>query len=185
MHTLDKHVGKTDAQLAQRLRDQGSAPTAAWPNGKPSIGAASTFATDPRGWLALDWDAEHELRRQNASYPFTRQSLGRLAQETYELSRESAAEQLVLMMDDWFAVPSAAWAGRRCPDLLSDAQTVLSRYSDHAAFYTTAVDARTTATPDFSKRATAGLAFTDYIYDLGLIVVGPEEVGVAWRFNAE
>ncbi|MGW4564296.1 RNase A-like domain-containing protein [Streptomyces sp. NPDC004561] len=42
-HTLDKHVGKTDEQLAQRLRDQGNPPTQTWPHGKPSIGAASTF----------------------------------------------------------------------------------------------------------------------------------------------
>lgn len=35
-HTLDKHVGKTDEQLAQRLRDQQSGgPTASWPHGKP------------------------------------------------------------------------------------------------------------------------------------------------------
>ncbi|WP_374214436.1 RNase A-like domain-containing protein [Streptomyces sp. Je 1-79] len=39
-HTLDKHVGKTDEQLAQRLRDQQSGgPTAAWPHGKPSPAA--------------------------------------------------------------------------------------------------------------------------------------------------
>ncbi|MBM4824363.1 MULTISPECIES: RNase A-like domain-containing protein [Streptomyces] len=44
-HTLDKHVGKTDEQLAQRLRDQGDPPTPAWPHGKPKIGAASTFFT--------------------------------------------------------------------------------------------------------------------------------------------
>ncbi|NEB83295.1 hypothetical protein G3I43_03720 [Streptomyces anulatus] len=34
-HTLDKHVGKTDEQLAQRLRDQQpGGPTAAWPHGR-------------------------------------------------------------------------------------------------------------------------------------------------------
>ncbi len=46
-HTLDKHVGKTDAQLAQRLRDQqgpNARPTAAWPLGKPAINSASSFA---------------------------------------------------------------------------------------------------------------------------------------------
>ncbi|WP_338696728.1 RNase A-like domain-containing protein [Streptomyces sp. Q6] len=47
-HTLDKHVGKTDEQLAQRLRDQGGPPTAAWPHGRPAIGGASTFATPER-----------------------------------------------------------------------------------------------------------------------------------------
>ncbi|MFD7032001.1 RNase A-like domain-containing protein [Streptomyces sp. NPDC059917] len=42
-HTLDKHVGKTDEQLAQRLRDQSDPPTAAWPHNKPKIGGSSTF----------------------------------------------------------------------------------------------------------------------------------------------
>lgn len=43
-HTLDKHVGKTDEQLAQRLRDQqANGPTQAWPYGKPKIGASSAF----------------------------------------------------------------------------------------------------------------------------------------------
>ncbi|MEV5507760.1 RNase A-like domain-containing protein [Streptomyces orinoci] len=42
-HTLDKHVGKTDEQLAQRLRDQGDPPTQTWPYGKPKIGASSAF----------------------------------------------------------------------------------------------------------------------------------------------
>ncbi|RSS45930.1 RNase A-like domain-containing protein [Streptomyces sp. WAC08241] len=43
-HTLDRHVGKTDEQLAQRLRDQQSnGPTQAWPHGKPGIAGASAF----------------------------------------------------------------------------------------------------------------------------------------------
>ncbi|MGW7073373.1 RNase A-like domain-containing protein [Streptomyces sp. NPDC054855] len=43
-HTLDKHVGKTDMQLAQRLRDQqANGPTPAWPHGKPKIGSSSAF----------------------------------------------------------------------------------------------------------------------------------------------
>ncbi|MER6318289.1 RNase A-like domain-containing protein [Streptomyces sp. NPDC001581] len=44
-HTLDKHVGKTDEQLAQRLRDQ-SQTAASWPeNSRPSIGGSSSFKT--------------------------------------------------------------------------------------------------------------------------------------------
>ncbi|MET9573382.1 RNase A-like domain-containing protein [Streptomyces virginiae] len=43
-HTLDKHVGKTPEQLAQRLRDQQSnGPTQAWPYGKPKPSASSAF----------------------------------------------------------------------------------------------------------------------------------------------
>jgi hypothetical protein len=48
-HTLDKHVGKTDEQLAQRLRDQQSnGPTPAWPHGKPGIGSSSAFPSYQR-----------------------------------------------------------------------------------------------------------------------------------------
>lgn len=44
-HTLDKHVGKTDEQLAQRLRDQQTnGPTQAWPYGKPFPRASSAFS---------------------------------------------------------------------------------------------------------------------------------------------
>ncbi|CAM5466526.1 RNase A-like domain-containing protein [Streptomyces narbonensis] len=43
-HTLDKHVGKTDEQLAQRLRDQQSGgPTLTWPYGRPRPSASSAF----------------------------------------------------------------------------------------------------------------------------------------------
>ncbi|MGP4088926.1 RNase A-like domain-containing protein [Streptomyces sp. KR55] len=41
-------MGKTDEQLAQRLRDQGGPPTNSWPYGKPSIGSASTFTSAER-----------------------------------------------------------------------------------------------------------------------------------------
>lgn len=45
-HTLYKHVGKTDEQLAQRPRDQqGNGPTAAWPHGKPIPGSSSSFSS--------------------------------------------------------------------------------------------------------------------------------------------
>jgi len=42
-HTLDKHVGKTDEQLAQRLRDQAD-DNNNWPEQrKPMIGGSSSF----------------------------------------------------------------------------------------------------------------------------------------------
>lgn len=43
-HTLDRHVGKTDEQLRQRLRDQqSSGPTPTWPHGIPIPGGSSAF----------------------------------------------------------------------------------------------------------------------------------------------
>ncbi|GAA3792491.1 RNase A-like domain-containing protein [Streptomyces phyllanthi] len=45
-HTVLKHVGLTDDQLAQRLRDdlkKEPRPESSWPNGQPQVARASTF----------------------------------------------------------------------------------------------------------------------------------------------
>ncbi|MBP0461149.1 RNase A-like domain-containing protein [Streptomyces montanisoli] len=78
-HTLDKHVGKTEGQLAQRLRDQGShKPTPTWPMGSPKISASSSFATleeaqkltqgniDQNSAVIKQWIDEHQSGSQNA-----------------------------------------------------------------------------------------------------------------------
>ncbi|MFE9726343.1 RNase A-like domain-containing protein [Streptomyces sp. NPDC005794] len=61
-HTLDKHVGKTDEQLAQRLRDQAD-DNNNWPEQrKPSIGGSSSFK-DMAGAQRL---TEHNLRARQS-----------------------------------------------------------------------------------------------------------------------
>ncbi|MFD4868658.1 RNase A-like domain-containing protein [Streptomyces sp. NPDC058412] len=56
-HTLDKHVGKTDQQLMQRLRDQVQGnPTQTWPFGKPKTKASSAFP---------DYQRAQELTQHN------------------------------------------------------------------------------------------------------------------------
>ncbi|MFI7006972.1 RNase A-like domain-containing protein [Streptomyces sp. NPDC050145] len=62
-HTLDKHVGKTDLQLAQRLRDQGDPPTPSWPHGKPSIGGASTFPTIERAQELTQYNVDQNTTK--------------------------------------------------------------------------------------------------------------------------
>ncbi|MEV0413466.1 RNase A-like domain-containing protein [Streptomyces sp. NPDC050448] len=59
-HTLDKHVGKTDAQLAQRLRDQQQgSPTTSWPYGKPKIGSSSSFPDYARAQELTEYNLNH------------------------------------------------------------------------------------------------------------------------------
>ncbi|MFD7897159.1 RNase A-like domain-containing protein [Streptomyces sp. NPDC059743] len=63
-HTLDKHVGKTDEQLAQRLRDQQSnGPTQAWPHGKPIPSSSSAFPNYQRA----EGLTEYNLNKNKAS----------------------------------------------------------------------------------------------------------------------
>ncbi|BAU84435.1 hypothetical protein SLA_3527 [Streptomyces laurentii] len=62
-HTLDKHVGKTDEQLTQRLRDQQSnGPTPAWPHGRPKPSASSAFPSYQRA----EELTEYNLNRNKA-----------------------------------------------------------------------------------------------------------------------
>lgn len=66
-HTLDKHVGKTDEQLAQRLRDQQSnGPTQAWPYGKPKIGSSSTFPNYQRAEELTEYNLNQNKARIEA-----------------------------------------------------------------------------------------------------------------------
>ncbi|MEU8761069.1 RNase A-like domain-containing protein [Streptomyces sp. NPDC048659] len=59
-HTLDKHVGKTDEQLAQRLRDQqANGPTLAWPYGKPKPSASSAFPNYERAQELTEYNLNH------------------------------------------------------------------------------------------------------------------------------
>ncbi|MEV6653052.1 RNase A-like domain-containing protein [Streptomyces sp. NPDC051219] len=62
-HTLDKHVGKTDEQLAQRLRDQqNGGVTQAWPHGKPVPSASSSFKT----YADAERLTQHNLNKNRA-----------------------------------------------------------------------------------------------------------------------
>ncbi|MEU6865043.1 RNase A-like domain-containing protein [Streptomyces sp. NPDC046876] len=59
-HTLDRHVGKTDEQLVQRLRDQQSGgTTAAWPHGKPKPSGASSFLNYQRAQELTQYNINH------------------------------------------------------------------------------------------------------------------------------
>ncbi|MFC8267999.1 RNase A-like domain-containing protein [Streptomyces cinereoruber] len=61
-HTLDRHVGKTDEQLAQRLRDQADDHNN-WPEQRrPTIGGSSSF----RDMAAAQRLTEHNLRTNRA-----------------------------------------------------------------------------------------------------------------------
>ncbi|WP_086824497.1 RNase A-like domain-containing protein, partial [Streptomyces sp. NRRL B-24572] len=63
-HTLDKHVGKTDEQLTQRLRDQQTnGPTQAWPYGKPYPGSSSAFPNYQRA----EYLTEYNLNQNKAA----------------------------------------------------------------------------------------------------------------------
>lgn len=68
-HSLDRHVGKTDEQLAQRLRDQQD-PTASsgpsWPHGRPGIGSSSSFPDHRRAEDLTEYNLNENKARIEA-----------------------------------------------------------------------------------------------------------------------
>lgn len=142
---------------------------------------------DPRGWVTLDWDSESdptEAEQRGRSFPFTLSTESALGESLYEISLDSAAPLIVALTDEWFDLKNIPDFADRQEQLLTDARTLLARYGRDATCYTTAGNARTTKDPDFFQPIRGGVGITDYMMDLGLIVVSATEVGVFWRFNA-
>lgn len=140
---------------------------------------------DPRGWLALDWDSEENAAdpQRGPSFPFVAPTEGRLADILHEVAPESAAQLLVAMTDDWFQAKNIPDFPARREALLTDARTLLSRYSPDCTLYTTAGNARGDRNADFLRSVTGGFQVTGYMSDVGLVAVSSAEVGVFWRFN--
>ncbi|EFL25842.1 hypothetical protein SSOG_05556 [Streptomyces himastatinicus ATCC 53653] len=139
---------------------------------------------DPRGWISLDWEIEHDQTEHGPAFPFRSITTDYLAEHLHEITVTSASHLLVTMTDDWFSVKNIPDFPDRRGELLADSRTLLSRYGATPACYTTSISARTTRDPDFFTKTSAGVEFTDFIMDLGLVVVSETEVGVFWSFNA-
>ncbi|KNB50156.1 hypothetical protein [Streptomyces caatingaensis] len=141
---------------------------------------------DPRGWTQIDRDVKRSPERvaDNRIFPFSENLFTHMSKFLFEIGRESAAQLLVTLTDDWYSVRGIPDFEERRDELLADARTLLARYGPDSVFRTPAPVARTDKNPDFfGVKASAGGRFTDYVADLGLIAVSDAEVGVFWTFN--
>ncbi|MFD7032000.1 hypothetical protein ACFWAR_28625 [Streptomyces sp. NPDC059917] len=150
---------------------------------------------DPRGWIGLDWDRDGEERAAaGPSFPFRADlAAAALPATLYPLERAAATDLLASFTQEW-TFETAPLYGRTAAALEAvreDARTLLRRFdgggAGSPAYWTTSPSARTSAHPDFLReRLTGGGArWTDYLEELGLVVVTAAEVGVFWSFNAQ
>ncbi|MFP1626308.1 hypothetical protein ACLB9X_14270 [Streptomyces sp. 5K101] len=140
---------------------------------------------DPRGWMTLDSDKEENAADagRGASFPFVVSAEARLGAILHQVALDSAAQLLVALTDEWFQAKNIRDFPERKEGLLSDARTLLARFDPDCTCYTPAGNASTDRNADFLHNVTGGFGVTDYLSDLGLVVVSPTEVGVVWRFN--
>lgn len=157
-----------------------------------AIAVLSGEVSDPRGWLEYAdreaWRACSGRGGGNA-FPFKSLTADRLKRDLYEIEFSSAAQLLVILLDEWFTADGVWNLSERKEALLADARTLISRYGEAATFYTPASTARATRRPDFFTPPAVGsghggVPFSEFMYgDLGLVAVSDTEVGVFWAFN--
>lgn len=141
---------------------------------------------DPRGWSQVDQDPRRSPDRvaENKLSSFRESLRTHMPKFLFRIGRESAVRLLVVLTDDWYTVRGIPDFDEKREQMLADSRTLLSRYGEDSAFWTPAPAARTDENPEFFRaKASSGGGFTDYVADLGLIVVSNAEVGVFWTFN--
>lgn len=168
----------TFAMAGPRLHDD-------W--GQDVLAVMDRSVADPRGWRTLEWQIDKEGRENvRPSFPFLPLTTEQVHAWTYPIPASAAAELLASLTQEWFFEDRPVQTRLDRADVLADARTLLGRFGAEAAFRTSSDLARTSDSPDFlADELAGGRAFTDYLMDLGLIVVGTDEVGVFWSFNAQ
>ncbi|GHG84224.1 hypothetical protein [Streptomyces griseocarneus] len=150
---------------------------------------------DPRGRVRLDMDRTNTARYGLPAYPFDPPAAGEMPGLLYRLEAEAAVAALAVMGEEWQAEPAPV---RTRPDretVLADARTLLGRYGPAAQYWTNATAAASDPAPDFVAAGLQGtcsntfltsayLNGLDLFYDLGLIAVSGDEVGVFWSIGA-
>ncbi len=150
---------------------------------------------DPRGWVRLDADGTDIARYGLPAYPFDPPAAEAMPGLLYCLEAEAAVAALAVMGEEWQAEPAPV---RTRPDreaVLADARTLLGRYGPAAQYWTNATAAASDPAPNFVAAGLQGtcshtfltsayLYGRDLFYDLGLIAVSGDEVGVFWSIGA-
>ncbi|WP_037881802.1 hypothetical protein [Streptomyces sp. NRRL S-378] len=141
---------------------------------------------DPRGWSGREWEMDEEGRRAyRPSYPFRALAAEGLRAGLRPITPGAAVELLASLAQEWFFESNPVRLREDRDMVLADARTLLDRFGPDAAFWTSSDLARTCDAPDFlARELEGGHIFTDYMMDLGLVVVSADEVGVFWSFNA-
>ncbi|WP_299538716.1 hypothetical protein [uncultured Streptomyces sp.] len=185
---IDKHAW--DAALERLLDDvytfalTGPRQHEDW--ARDALAVMNRSVADPRGWRMLEWQIDEEGRENvRPSFPFLPPTAEQVREWTHPVTESAAAELLASLTQEWFFVGRPLRSRADKDQVLADARTVLARFGPDAVFRTSSDLARFSSSPDFlGEDLTGGRAFTDYMMDLGLIAVSPEEVGVFWTFNA-
>ncbi|MEU0985614.1 hypothetical protein [Streptomyces sp. NPDC005953] len=142
---------------------------------------------DPRAWRSLDPDQDEEERQDDAAFPFvapptTEPEIKSWRAHLTEVPRGSAKRLLVVLGTQYLDVTREREFDHRRPEMEGKADVLLSRFPVESRFY--ANTGYEGANPDFYQAVTGVHTFSQYDWDVGLVIVSESEVGLFWSFDA-
>ncbi|MFJ4843283.1 hypothetical protein [Streptomyces sp. NPDC088746] len=142
--------------------------------------------SDPRSWRTIDPDEGEEEREDNPAYPFVAPPVDEAGSAKWrswlrEVPRSAVVRLLVLLATLDLDVSRDPRLPDRLAEMEEHARMVLSRCPDGARFFTNTSGGG--SAPDFYQKITSCSPLSQYAWDLGLLWVSDEEVGLIWSFD--
>ncbi|MGW0709368.1 hypothetical protein ACWD4G_26015 [Streptomyces sp. NPDC002643] len=140
-------------------------------------------AADPRSWKSLEFYEEgDEEWRPDRLAPFVPPEAD-WRPTVREISRSSAEKLLVAISVNWLDVTKEVDFADRRSGLEEKARVLLARFSSPAQFFTNGWYGASDP-PDFYQSITGCDPVSEHDWDVGLIAVSENEVGLFWSFDA-
>lgn len=141
--------------------------------------------TDPRKWGSLNFPPPSAGIEKTEEKPFTDLRLDEFDSLLYRVGKRSATQLLVALQGQFYQASHIPNFEIRKERLFGCAEEILSRFGDHATYYTNAAEARGTPDADLLNPDTEWNCLSDFTTDCGLIVISDFEVGVFWAFDED
>ncbi|MFD9499655.1 hypothetical protein [Streptomyces sp. NPDC060035] len=141
---------------------------------------------DPRSWRTIDPEEGAEEREDDPAYPFLTPPVDEAGSTEWrgrlkEIPRSSVVRLLVMLATLYLDVSRDPRLPERLAEMEEHARVILSRCPDRAQFFTNTSGGG--AARDFYQRISSCSPLSQYPWDLGLLWVSDEEVGLIWSFD--
>lgn len=142
--------------------------------------------TDPRSWRIIDPDEGEEEREDDPAYPFVAPPVDEAGSTKWrerlrEIPRSAVVRLLVLLATIDLDVSRDPRFPEQLAEMEEHARVILRRCPDGARFFTNTWGGG--ATLDFYQQVSSCSPLSQYAWDLGLLWVSDEEVGLIWSFD--
>ncbi|MFB7656198.1 MULTISPECIES: hypothetical protein [unclassified Streptomyces] len=141
---------------------------------------------DPWSWRTIDPDEGEEEREDDPAYPFITPPVDEAGSTEWrswlrEIPRSSVVRLLVLLATRDLDVSRNLRFPAQRAEMEKHARVIATRFSRGARFFTNTRGGGTP--PDFYQKITSCSPLSQYAWDLGLLWVSDEEVGLIWSFD--